>query len=243
MATIKKKASQNEQNIVDLVAELKKLKPRVESKENIEAKKKNIETFKKINKRVSARISYIKKKIEDSSPTDITMLPYYEELENFKRKGRASHKDRHGTIVTMTKYDISYMKNELNKAEGKDYYYIINDGFNKRYKIKRSKILQMEDSRFFINKLEKKVNETISKLEDKKGKDRIENKKLFILKEKLLAKIKFNKELIKYYDKDTEDLPEDFRMKVENAFDTDVEKDESAEKLMTVFIGDDNIEI
>lgn len=243
MATIKKKASQGEHNIIDLVFEVKKEKPRVESKESIEIKKKNIDTIKKINKRVSARISYIKKKIEKASPTDIEMLPYYEELDNFKRKGKASHKNRTGNIVTMTKYNIKHMVNELNKAEGKDYYYRINDGFNKPYNVKRSKILKMDNSSFFLDKFRDGVQKQIDKLESIKVKDRVQKKKLFILKDKLLKTIDFNSKLIKFGDTDEKNLPKEFRGQVDRAFSKDLDKeDKEGEYPITLLMAGELIE-
>ena len=243
MATIKKKASQGEHNIIDLVDEIKRTKPRIESKEEIERLKRNIDINRRKNKRVSARISYLKKKIENSSPTDMKMLPYYEELDNFKRKGKASHADKSGIIITLAKQDIRYMVNELNRAQGKDFYYRINDGFNKRYNVKRSKILKMEDSSFFLRKFKDGVEDRISLLESLGDKTPKQKKTLLILKDKLLKTINFNSKLIEHENIDEKDLEKDFRERVDRAFSGEIDKeDKDGEYPILIVISGERVE-
>lgn len=63
-------------------------------------------------------------------------------------------------------FDTSHLKNEINQLSGKPFYYKINDGFNKEYKIKNTTLDKKENPEvFLLNKMKRGAKKTIKQYE------------------------------------------------------------------------------
>lgn len=110
--------------------------------------------------------------------------------------------------------DVSFKKNEVNLYKGKDFYYYIDDGFNK-YKIKESELLKRAKKgehigQIALDKMKKKViywqKKNADYLESNKGRMTKANNKYYNNKakalEKLLKVIEANKKFIETQNED-----------------------------------------
>lgn len=146
-------------------------------------------------------------------------------------------KDKKKEITNLTS-----LKNQLERAKGKDFYYQVNDGFNPIYKVKRSKIMKMTDNSFFINKYKIAVEKEVKKLSSIKNKTVDEIKKINVLKNKLLKTIKINEAVDKYLDVDEKKIPKRIKSYVDTMLSNIEKKDKEGKYPIQVILTGQEIE-
>jgi hypothetical protein len=125
-------------------------------------------------------------------------VKYTPEIEQIKKEIKQTEKE----IKKIVKFDLKDIDNDINKLTGNKFNFLVNDGFNKTYKISSTDIVKgKKQITKILKKLKKKVEEGIK--EDKY------EKKTKVLKEKILPKINYNIDAISEGEFDEENYDED----------------------------------
>ncbi len=242
---IYKKAETGTATIISLIQEIKQKELVKYTKQEIEQQRVAFERLSIQNRKTKAFISRVEKNIKSGKYGDSYALSMLDAIDDLRAgKSVAFRKGKKETVYKPI-MDISYMRNTLNKMEGKDFFYRVNDGFS-RYKIKRSEVLKMEDNSFFINKLKSGVEEAIERtLKSTHLTEAQKNKKVEILRDNLLKVIEYNSLVDSKGKEDIRLLKPEFRKEVNLFFNEKIEKNEKNGKYpITVKIyGNESIEI
>lgn len=225
--TIYEKAEIGDLTIIGLIQEIKQKEIKVASKEKINEQIEKIEIFEKKNKSTQDFITRTENKIKQNKYNLTQQLIYLDAIDDLKRGKSVVFKTRSGKeTVYKPLIDIEFMKNTLNKMQGRDFYYRINDGFTK-YKVKRSAILKMQDNSFFLNKMKDGIEKAIKKTEKNYVlSEKTREKKITILRDVLTKIIEFNLEIDKHGKEDINKLKPDFKEDAKNFFNQKLDKSE-----------------
>lgn len=227
---IYKKAETDDATIIGLIQEIKQKKIRKYSEKEIEDYKKQYELNKLKNKKTKDFIRRVKKNIENGKYSLSQEMIMLDSLDELKRGKNVTFKNKGKQTEYKALIDIDYMRNTLNKMQGKDFHYRVNDGFS-TYKVKRSKILKMQDNSFFIEKFKNGIEKAIEKT--KKNTLLSENqrkKKIEILQNVLLPVINYNKLIDSKGKEDFKTLNPDFVKEIDVFFDSKIPKEDKSGK-------------
>lgn len=224
--TISERADIGQLTVHGIVNEVKQSQLKKASKEKIAELKQNIAKATALNKEITKKISSLKSKLNATKKyTHYEKLKIDDELSRLE-SGKKVEFEYGGKTFTGQKKSVYSMKNQLKKAEGKDFDYVISDGFNEPYKVKRSKIIKMQDNSFFINKMKTGIEAKIK--EYKKSKNPEDLKKIKILEQKLLPVIEFNSKIDKYSKEDLTKLKKEIgKREVEEMIDAFEEEEKT----------------
>jgi hypothetical protein len=197
-------------SLLDLTREIQSEPLKKQSDEKIEEIQNNIRIHEGRNKKLKSEIAKAKRILNSKKSTLFQKLEASYNIE----------------ITSKNITDISSMKNDLNKAQGKDYYFTVNDNFNPIYKVKRSSVIKMKDNSFFIKKYKNAVLKEIENLEKKGNNDSSDLNKINVLRNKLLKVIEFNENIDKYGNVEVSKIPKRIKKQIDLAIDQEIEKSE-----------------
>lgn len=195
------KYSKEDLTISEIVQQVKKTKLVKYSEERIAKQKENIRVQKAKNKKSKEKIKALESKI------------------NSKRKYSHFQKLGFHNDIDIEKENIktvAHMEERLKMFQGKDFSFIVNDGFNNPYKVKRSQIVKMKTNKFFIDKIEDGINRTIERLA--KSSDPKRHEKIDILQNRLLKVVQFNREIDSIGNKEISKLSTKEKSMIRNAY-------------------------
>lgn len=218
-------------NVQDLVEQIKSTPPKIGSKEEIKAKKEQLQ------KLINITVKDTKQKMKDIQDKIFKEKNYFERFrmsilhENLAKKLKQPAGD----------LDIGFLRNEIRRLEGKDFYYLVNTGFA-HHKIMHSEIVKEKNNSIFLNLMKADVLKEIKKLES--SKDIAKDKKIRILKDKLLPVIEFNIKVDKVRNIDIEKIDKKLRSKIDKASNPNIGKDmKGGEYPIEIILSEELIEL
>ena len=201
--------------IQDLIEEIKSRPSEKLSKKEIQIKKQNLKRVQEITiKPLQNKLIEIDKKLD-------TEKDYFERLRLANERVAIQKK------LERPDFNLDWMKNDIKKAEGKDFYYTINTQFGV-HKIKRSQILKEKSNKLFLELMKKDVLKSIKELKADKKFDN--SKKIRILKEKLLPVIEFNLQIDSVREADINKIEKKLKGEITKASNPDIDKEEKEGK-------------
>lgn len=182
----------------------KNLKSFKQGKKQVEKQKKHIENIKKKNNKTKYQILKLKK----------------EQVRKGTPAARVRQIDKMLKSEDYRLIDLKAEKNYFDMIQGKDFYYVVNDGF-KKTKIKRSKLIKMENPALYFSKgIEKEIRKTIKYWEGRaKKKGLSKQEKKFINKKidgygRFLKAVEFNTKVLQGEESEDESQEGEYPMQV-----------------------------